>query len=117
MKWSGREVVTTLSLAIAREMSPRFTLVVMHVAPDNHVLVDTIHVSVKLHYSNPVSCKEVFVCYSVNVTNYLDINFCFLFAALSFLYVVCLFMYLFSLFLMFRFLTTHFTHFLHICFF
>ncbi|KAK8404354.1 hypothetical protein O3P69_007576 [Scylla paramamosain] len=57
VKWSGREVVTTLSLAIAREMSPRFTLVVMHVAQDNHVLVDTINVSVKLHYSNPVKVE------------------------------------------------------------
>ena len=55
VRWSGGEVVTTLSLAIAREMSPRFSLVVMHVAPDNHVLVDTIHVSVKFHYSSPVS--------------------------------------------------------------
>lgn len=57
VKWSGQEVVATLSLAIAREMSPRFTLVVMHVAPDNHVLVDTIHVAVKFHYSSPVEVE------------------------------------------------------------
>ncbi|XP_050736759.1 CD109 antigen-like isoform X2 [Eriocheir sinensis] len=57
VKWSGWEVVTTLSIAIAREMSPRFTLVVMHVTPDNHVLVDTIHVSVKFHYSSRVEVE------------------------------------------------------------
>lgn len=67
VKWAGGEVVTTLSIAIAREMSPRFTLVVMHVAPDNHVLVDTIHVSVNLHYSSRVSVS-LWLYPSLNLT-------------------------------------------------
>nr|XP_045621040.1 CD109 antigen-like isoform X1 [Procambarus clarkii] len=52
--WAGTEGVTTLSVAVSREMAPRFTLVVVHVAPDAEVLVDTIHVSVSLHHTMKV---------------------------------------------------------------
>ncbi|XP_069950501.1 CD109 antigen [Cherax quadricarinatus] len=52
--WAGTEGVTTLSVAVSREMAPRFTLIVLHVAPDAEVLVDTIHVSVSLQHSMKV---------------------------------------------------------------
>lgn len=47
--WRGTGSVATLSITVAREMCPRFTLVVVHVTPDGHVLVDAVHVSVSFH--------------------------------------------------------------------
>ncbi|XP_064122031.1 thioester-containing protein 1 allele S1-like [Macrobrachium nipponense] len=44
--WAGIEGITTVSVAVAREMSPLFTLVVAHVTADGEFIADTIHVSV-----------------------------------------------------------------------
>ncbi|KAG7167134.1 CD109 antigen-like 1 [Homarus americanus] len=49
--WAGTEGVATLSVTVSKEMSPRFTLAVLHVATDGEVLVDTVHVSVSLQHS------------------------------------------------------------------
>lgn len=48
---TGNEVVWTVSVTVAREMCPRFTLLVIHVTPEGDVLTDSIHISVRLQHS------------------------------------------------------------------
>ncbi|XP_068239791.1 CD109 antigen-like [Palaemon carinicauda] len=46
--WAGIEGITTVSVAVAKEMSPLFTIAVAHVTNDGEFITDTIHVSVDI---------------------------------------------------------------------
>ncbi|XP_042874715.1 CD109 antigen-like [Penaeus japonicus] len=44
----GTNVVWTVSLTVSREMCPRFTVVVIHVAQDGELMTDSVHIAVSL---------------------------------------------------------------------
>ncbi|KAK7083291.1 hypothetical protein SK128_010002 [Halocaridina rubra] len=48
VSWTGLEGVQTLSVVVAKEMYPRFTLVVVHMTSDGELVTDSMYVSVKM---------------------------------------------------------------------
>ncbi|KAK7083285.1 hypothetical protein SK128_009996 [Halocaridina rubra] len=53
--WEGLEGIQTLSIVVAKEMFPRFTVVVVHITDAGELITDSIHISVKIQNAKEIT--------------------------------------------------------------